>query len=224
MRENKLGALIIAMIVLLLAACGSNNNGLTDRNAKHPEGRPAQGTLSYEELYRSTVFLGDSITEGLLYHEMLPEDYVIAGAGKTAHLALETGNVEELGALKPEHIVIHLGSTDILWPTDDPLAYSLSHYSQLIEEIQDALPDAAITLLSVTPVTAQAEEKEPRYGRIAEFNEGLQALAADKQVGYIDLSPLVDEHRELYDADGIHFQAEFYPLLLDYLQDESNVR
>jgi len=224
MRKNKLGMLILAMIVLLLTACGSHNDERTNNTAEQPENSSVAEPVSYEETYHAAVFLGDSITEGLLYHEALNEEQVVAGAGKTAQFALETGNVEEVAARKPEHVYIHLGSTDILWPTDDPLSYSMSYYAQLIEEIRSQLPDAAITLLSVTPVTAEAEETEPRYGNIAEYNERLKALAAEKQADYIDLSPLVSEHPELYDTDGIHFQAEFYPLLLEFLKDESDVR
>ncbi|WP_010275516.1 GDSL-type esterase/lipase family protein [Paenibacillus senegalensis] len=226
MRKNKRGKkgmLIIAMMVLLLAAACSNN-GQPDNSFEQPYDGAGQEPVSYAELYNKSVFLGDSITEGLSYHDVLKEENVVAGAGKTAQFALETGNVDELAARKPEHIYIQLGSTDILWPTDDPLAYSLSYYEQLIEEIQKQLPDVKITLLSVTPVTAEAEEAEPRYGTIAEYNEGLNALAAEKQVGYIDLTPLAAEHPELYDTDGIHFQAQFYPLLLDYVKDKSNVR
>jgi lysophospholipase L1-like esterase len=172
---------------------------------------------AYEEQYRTSVFLGDSITEGLSYHDVLNEVNVLAGAGKTAEFALK--DVAELVRRKPARLFIQLGSDDILWPTDDPKKYSLTHYAQLIDSIQTKLPKAKLTLLSVTPVTADTEQAEPRYRNIADYNEGLRELAARKQVGYVDLTPLAAEHSELYDKDGIHFQAAFYPHLLDYLKD-----
>ncbi|WP_315935643.1 GDSL-type esterase/lipase family protein [Paenibacillus sp. ClWae2A] len=224
MRKKQLGIIIIAIMVFMMTACGSSNNEQTKITDKVSENLPVSETTSYKEIYNTSIFLGDSITEGLLYHEALSEEQIVAGAGKTAQIALETGDVDEVVTRKPEHIYIHLGSTDILWPTDDPLSYSLSYYAKLLEEIKAQIPDTEITLLSVTPVTAEAEKANPKYRFITEYNKRLEALAAEKQVGYIDLSPLFDEHFELYDTDGIHFQAEFYPLLLTFLQEESDGR
>lgn len=216
MGKNKLGWTIVAMAALLATACG--NNGQPVVSSGPPAAGSAAEQASYAARYQHSVFLGDSITEGLAYHDVLEAENIIAGAGKTAQFALE--NVEELAGRKPERVYIQLGSDDLLWPTGNPQEYSLAHYAQLIDSIREQLPDAAITLLSVTPVTAATEQKEPRYRNIAAYNEGLRQLAAEKQAGYIDLSPLVAEHSDLYDTDGIHFQAAFYPLLLDYLIDQ----
>ncbi|WNS47082.1 GDSL-type esterase/lipase family protein [Paenibacillus sp. MMS20-IR301] len=188
-------------MILWVSACGQKDNQTPD----------------YREQYRTSVFLGDSITEGLSYHDVLNEDSVLAGAGKTAEFTLMEDDVDQLVARKPEHVFIHLGSTDILWPTDHPKEYSLTHYEQLIDAIQSKIPDATLSLLSVTPVTAHAEQQEPRYRNIKDYNEGLQALAEKKQVQFIDLTTLVADHNDLYDTDGIHFQAAFYPVFLDYL-------
>lgn len=141
----------------------------------------------------------------------------MAGAGKTAEFALE--DIDELTKRSPKHIFIQLGSDDILWPTDDPKAYSLAHYAALIGLIKERLPQAKITLLSVTPVTAEREKEEPRYKNISDYNQGLKELADKEQVGFVDMSPIIADHSELYDGDGIHFQAEFYPFMLDALKD-----
>lgn len=216
MKNTALGMLLIA-IVLLVAACGNQTNG----GGAAATSEPKPTAVNYKELYRASLFLGDSITEGLTYHDVLNKENVLAGAGKTAEFTLMEDDVEQLAARKPEHVYIHLGSTDILWPTDNPKEYSLKQYAKLIDAIKAKLPDAAISLLSVTPVTAEAQKKEPRYANIADYNEGLKALAAEKQAKYIDLTSLVAEHNDLYDTDGIHFQAEFYPFLLEYLSEYS---
>lgn len=214
MGKYKLRMMMLTMVVLLVSACGNQVNH--DGSAEQMEGDSSPESVSYETLYESTVFLGDSITEGLIFHDVLDIRHVVAGAGKTAQFALE--DVEEVVNRQPEQLYIMLGSTDILWPTDDPLAYSMEQYATLIETIQSKLPETNMTLLSVPPVTEEVVNNDPRYGTIPEYNERLKALAAEKQVEYMDLSPLVAEHQELYDADGIHFQAEFYPLLLGYLK------
>lgn len=219
--KNKGWVLLFIMMALLASACGKQETG---GQIAAPSAAvstiPASTALSedFKQLYRTSVFLGDSITEGLSYHDVLNGENVLAGAGKTAEITLMEDDVDQLAARKPKHVFIQLGSTDILWPVDNPQEHSLLHYKRLIETIQAKLPDATLSLLSVTPVTAEAEKLEPRYGNIAEYNEGLQALAEKKQVSYVELTPLVAEHADLYDTDGIHFQAEFYPYLLEYLK------
>lgn len=37
---------------------------------------------------------------------------------------------------------------------------------------------------------------------------------------YVDVSSIAEQNPALYDEDGIHFKAEFYPLLLDFLKGE----
>lgn len=208
------------MVALSVAACGTNGQPSASEVSGQAADVPTPEQTSYSSLYQASVFLGDSITEGLSYHDVLKEENVLAGAGKTAEFALE--DVDELVTRKPEHIFIQLGSDDILWPTDNPKEYSLSYYAQLIDRIKERLPEAYITILSVTPVTAQAEKAEPRYQNIGDYNEGLKELASKVQVGYIDVSSIAADHPEMYDADGIHFQAEFYPILLDYLKDATD--
>ena len=224
MLKKMTGALLIGIVAVSVAACGKQvNNGQAASPAasESASGSAAASQPSaYETQYRTSVFLGDSITEGLSYHDVLSEDEVLAGAGKTAEFALK--DVDELAGRKPERVFVQLGSDDILWPTDDPIDYSLTRYAELIDSIQAKLPKAKITLLTVTPVTADAEKAEPRYRNIGDYNEGLKALAAKEKVGYVDLTPLVVEHSDLYDTDGIHFQAAFYPILLEYLKARSD--
>lgn len=217
MGKNFIAVLFIGIIALSLAACG-NQGKEPERSATVQEQEAVPGASEYQILFQTSVFLGDSITEGLSFYDVLDETNVLAGAGKTAQFALK--DIEELVKRQPKQIFIQLGSDDILWPTDNPKEYSLTHYAQLIGTIKEKLPDAAITILSVTPVTADAEKEEPRYRNIADYNQGLKDLAVKEQVGFVDVSPVIADHPNLYDADGIHFKAEYYPLVLDFLKDQ----
>ncbi|MOA45121.1 hypothetical protein D3C78_1674880 [compost metagenome] len=87
--------------------------------------------------------------------------------------------------------------------------------------IKEKLPQAKMTLLSVTPVTTEAEKKEPRYKNINDYNQGLKELAKKENIGFVDLSPILSNGSDdLYDSDGIHFKAEFYTRMLDLLKDQ----
>ncbi|CAH0122717.1 MULTISPECIES: GDSL-type esterase/lipase family protein [unclassified Paenibacillus] len=217
MRKNFIAFLLIGIIALSLAACGNQGKG-PKQSATDQEQEAVPATAEYKNVFQTSVFLGDSITEGLSFHDVLDEANVLAGAGKTAEFALE--DIEELAKRNPKHIFILLGSDDILWPTDDPKQYSLTQYAKLIDTIKDKLPGAAITILPVTPVTAEAEQEEPRYRNIEDYNQGLKELAAKEQVGFVDLSSIFAGNPDVHDADGIHFKAEFYPLMLDLLKDQ----
>lgn len=217
MRKNFIAFLLIGIIALSLAACGNQGKG-PERSATDQEQEAVPATAEYKNVFQTSVFLGDSITEGFSFHDVLDEANVLAGAGKTAEFALE--DIDELAKRNPKHVFILLGSDDILWPTDNPKEYSLTQYAKLIGTIKDKLPSAAITILPVTPVTAEAEQKEPRYRNIEDYNQGLKELAAKEQVGFVDLSSIFAGNPNLHDADGIHFKAEFYPLMLDLLKDQ----
>lgn len=214
---------LTGMILCSLAACGGQNAGREPSTSQPASAGQTQeafaGTpqTNLASLFQNSVFLGDSITEGLSYHDVLDEKNVLAGAGKTAEFAME--DMEELSKRNPKHIFIQLGSDDILWPTDNPQEYAINHYTALIDAIQQKLPQAEITILSVTPVTEEALGKEPRYQNIPAYNEKLKEMAAKEQIAFADLSAMIAGHPDLFDTDGIHFKPEFYPLLLNALKE-----
>ncbi|MCM3492491.1 MULTISPECIES: GDSL-type esterase/lipase family protein [Paenibacillus] len=222
MRTKITLTILMGSIVLALAACGNQS---ADQAAVQPEsqaqGREGAASGStvkvYQQTFENSVFLGDSITEGLSFHDVLDEKNVLAGAGKTAEFALE--DIEELVKRNPKQVFIQLGSDDILWPTDNPLTYAMNNYAKLIGMIRDKLPGVQITLLTVTPVTEEAIKKEPRYNTIPDFNLALENLAGNEQVGFVDLAPIFKDAADMYDSDGIHFKPEFYARMLDLLKE-----
>lgn len=221
--------LLLGSITLALAACG-NESASPDLQQPTPQAQKqvteSKGSVetAYQELFQNSVFLGDSITEGLLHHDILDESSVVAGAGTTTELSLLGGDVDKLAERKPQHVFIMLGSDDILLPlqiTDNPKQYSLKFYAELIASIKEKLPKASITVLPITPVTAEAEKKEPRYKNINDYNQGLKELAEKENIRFVDLSPIFStDSDDLYDSDGVHFKPEFYTRMLDLLKDQ----
>ncbi|MCG7409485.1 GDSL-type esterase/lipase family protein [Paenibacillus sp. ACRRX] len=218
--------LMTAMIAMSLAACVSQENG-TASTAVDKEATPQKEATTaiakesaLKSLFNTSVFYGDSITEGFSFHDVLDKANVFGAAGKTAFFALKGNDVAELAKRNPEHLFIALGSDDILWPTDNPLQFGIEQYGKLLDKIKETLPQTKITILSVTPVTKKALIEEPRYSNIDAYNQLLKELAGKKQVKYVNVSSVAQQNLALYDEDGIHFKAEFYPLLLDYLKGE----
>ena len=218
MLKKWLAILLSGIITISLVACG-NQNGEQAFGIK--EQQSASATIEdklYKSIFKTSVFLGDSITEGLSFHETLDDANVMAKAGATALFALD--DVDALVSKNPKNVFIHLGSDDILWPTDNPQEFSMTQYAILIDKIKGKLPNANIMIVSVTPVTVEAEKIEPRYKNIKDYNKGLKELAVKEQVKFIDLYPVFQNNQNLHDTDGIHFKEEYYTLLLDFLKDQ----
>jgi lysophospholipase L1-like esterase len=189
---------LVSMFILGITACENNT---TDQDVA------AQ--------FKNSVFIGDSITEGFVFNEILPQDAVLGGAGTTAAFAYD--DIGGLAAKKPDHVFIMLGSDDMLWPKGDPKALFETNMTKLIEKIKEEVPNAKIYLESITPVTQEALKEEPRYKHIDDYNTFLQALAAKLSVKYVDIGILAKKNPDLYAEDGIHFKKEFYPLWLKEL-------
>ncbi|MFU1794448.1 GDSL-type esterase/lipase family protein [Paenibacillus azoreducens] len=222
MNKKIYSTLLAGSIALALGACGNQSAAEQPQKqgsqAQSQEASTGAIENSYKLTFQNSVFLGDSITEGLSFHDVLNEENVLAGAGKTAEFALE--DIDELTKRNPKHVFIQLGSDDILWPTDDPKAYSIKNYSKLIGMIKEKIPQAKITLLSVTPVTEDAIKQEPRYKNIGDYNQAVKELANQEGVGFIDLSPIFSKGSDFYDSDGIHFKPDFYARMLELLKEQ----
>jgi hypothetical protein len=224
MNKKIVTSLLIGSIAAALAACGSDapeKQAQETASQTQERGNAAASAPedSYQRTFEDCVFLGDSITEGLSFHEVLDEKNVLAGAGKTAEFSLE--DIGELTKRNPKQVFIQLGSDDILWRTDDPIAYSMKNYAKLIGMIKEKLPQTRITLLSVTPVTEEAVKMEPRYQNIGRYNQAVKELAGKEGASFVDLSPIFSGGSDFYDADGIHFKPEYYTKLLELLKEQA---
>ncbi|MDQ7095745.1 GDSL-type esterase/lipase family protein [Desulfosporosinus sp. PR] len=166
---------------------------------------------------KNSVFMGDSITEGFVVNEILPQDSVIAGAGATAGFAYD--DMGALTAKKPARVFIMLGSNDLLMPVAGPQELFRQDLRKLIKKIKEELPASAIYLQSITPVTREALQQEPRYAGIGEYNGILQELAGKLAVHYVDIGALAEANPALFAEDGVHFRKEFYQLWLQKLSE-----
>lgn len=193
-------SILTGIFLMSMVACG-NTTDTRDVTAK----------------FKNSVFIGDSITEGFVINEVLPKECVIAGAGATAGFTYD--KIGALSKKKPDNIFIMLGSDDMLWPKGDPKVLFENDLTRLIKKIKEEVPNSKIYLESITPVTQEALNQEPRYKNINEYNELLKELAGKLSVNYVDIGALVKENPNVFAEDGIHFKKEFYQLWLNKLSE-----
>ncbi|MGH1280433.1 GDSL-type esterase/lipase family protein [Bacillus basilensis] len=173
-------------------------------------------TSTFKSIFKSSVFLGDSITDGLHDIDVLDEKNIVSSIGKSIGDAQT--DIEQVANQKPKNIFILLGLCNL----SETKESTIIQYSQLIQKIKEKLPNTKINILSITPVTPERIQKEERYKNINDFNEGFKMLAKKEQVNFIDLSPIFKDNPDLYVKDGIHFKPEFYPIWLEYLKKQLN--
>ncbi len=176
---------------------------------------------SYKTMFSNSVFLGDSIIGGLTNDDLLDSVNVMGGLGATVEFTLE--NVDELVRRNPEYVFLSLGQNNIKEPLKESKENFQKQYSKLVLDIKEKLPNSKIYILSITPVSSNDAKTVLSNKSIDDYNLILKDIANTEQVNYIDLSPIFKNNVIRYDGDGSHFKNDFYPLLLDYLKEKTDI-
>lgn len=205
-----------AAILSALVACGS-----ADDKGQTQLATTQAPTASVQELFGSSLFVGDSIIGGLTNDDLLPEANVMGGLGATVQSTLD--NIEEITSRKPSHVFLSMGQNDLGEPSEEAKKTFVQKYTQLVDHIRELLPATRVYVLSITPVDAASPFGASMNPQIESFNAALQKMAKEKGIDYIDLAPLFQQHKIQYDEDGSHFTNTFYPILLSYLNERTDL-
>jgi lysophospholipase L1-like esterase len=162
----------------------------------------------------AVIFLGDSQTEQAEWHELAD----ISG-GKVLNRGISgdyiqgiLNRIEESLRHEPAYIFLQIGINDLLAGTAPERA--VLELEQLIDVIQHRHPGGRLVVLGLPPVNSEVRVLSTDNHAIASFNQGLQQVAAKKNVPFLDLyAPLSDEQGRLSEAftsDGIHLNGSGY--------------
>ncbi|GED60778.1 GDSL-type esterase/lipase family protein [Brevibacillus formosus] len=207
--------LSVAMLSALVACGAADDKGQTQLATTQA------ATGSVQELFDSSLFVGDSIIGGLTNDDLLPEANVMGGLGATVQSTLD--NVEEIMSRKPSHVFLSMGQNDLGEPLEEATETFIQKYTRLVDRIRELLPEARVYMLSITPVDAASPFGASMNPQIETFNTALQKMAKEKGIDYIDLAPIFQQHKIQYDEDGSHFKNAFYPILLGYLKERTDL-
>ncbi len=100
------------------------------------------------------------------------------------------------------------------WHLDDENDYPV-YYEKMLNNILDEFKDSKIVLALTTAVTNQE-----RHERVKVRNEFAKKLAEKYGLDIIDLYTVSAESMELLGEDGVHFNADGYSKLSEYLVGE----
>lgn len=193
--------------------------------------RNARLQSHYQDLQRSQtdiLFLGDSITEGAIWQELLnrPTLRIINRgiSGNTTNDILK--RLDSIYPLKPKRIFLMVGVNDI--NAGIPQAQSLKNYHQILDGLQQALPNTELVMQSLLPTNSDWPFADSQL--IPTFNKALRQIAAQRQLKYLDLFPaFANQQQQLcktFSNDGIHLMGNGYrrwqSILTPYIDDLDN--
>lgn len=168
----------------------------------------ASGELPLWAQFEGSVFFGDSRTVGLYHYGFIDQANVLADGGWT--IADLQKKEDEIAAKSPENLFLCTGLNDVsigYWNTAEEYA---SAYNEVVAELMQKLPNTHIYINSIFPAQDPAFEESEKWRNIPEYTEALKNMCAEKGYTYIDNTEVFEQHKDLYDPDGIHFQKEFY--------------
>ena len=172
-----------------------------------------------KDTFANSVFVGDSLTEGLSIYDYIDAENVIAYKGMTIQTA--KNEIENIAQRNPNRVLLLLGTNDIL--SGEISSQFASRYIELVQDIKKSIPEAVIYVQSIFPVSAEVEANRPMLAnsRIDEYNAALKEASINNGYKYIDVctkfknadGKMIDH----YSPDGIHLNYEYYKIWLNYL-------
>lgn len=214
-KEEKVAKGVTVLQSLEKKDVGEIENKIKNMNSENDTKESTADDSNLKEVFKDTVFMGDSLTEPLSFYNILSEDSVIGIKGRDVIKAKK----EDLGTLKslnPKKIVMMYGMNDLLLFSNSK--DFIKNYESLINEIKRELPSAEIYVNSVFPVSSKAIAKKKEFSKVNDFNNALKEMCNTMGVKFIDTTSMVKE--DMYEPDGIHLKAEFYTPWLQVIKKE----
>ena len=169
------------------------------------------------------LFLGNSITERGPWWELLPGETVLnRGIGGDNTFGV-LARLEGVAKAAPRKLFLLIGINDL--SRGLPIPVILNNYRRILTYLRQHTPSTKIYVQSVLPLNeavTQAAYLKNKKDSIITLNRGIQQIAAEFGLTYLNLHPLFadksgDLKKELT-ADGIHLRPPAYVIWVDYLR------
>ncbi len=165
------------------------------------------GRLTYDEVFEDVLFCGDSRTKAIEGFFVLDKDKVLAKNGVgLSHLE---NYMQSLLASNPKTLILNYG-VNSMSESSKARDELVAEYRELIETIQYYLPQTRIIVVSIFPTTDAFAMEQPRMFYIDAVNLELFRMCVELNIEFINGSYILEEEPQLFLADGLHFNEEFY--------------
>lgn len=170
-----------------------------------------------QSAFADSVFLGDSIADGISYYGYLSDSQVVSDGNMTARNAGEY--VDTVMSSNPKNVIIMLGLNDANYGTMSADTI-VSNISGIVSSIHQKNSGTKVYVVSVLPVTSGFEGKS-NVGQqlIEEINSGLSRNAQSMNATYIDAASAYKDGsgylRTECTGNGSNLYNSYYPFLLN---------
>ncbi len=164
------------------------------------------------------LYIGDSIScalrvfgNGVTKEEILIDSFGTSKAIDNAYF----WDALRLFSLQEGHRDIVLFNNGLHgWHLDDEKDYP-AYYERMLCKILDEFKDSKVVIVLTTAVA-----KEERHERVKVRNGFVKTIAVKYGLDIIDLYEISSENMDLLGDDGVHFTADGYQKISEYLVDE----
>ena len=169
------------------------------------------------------IFLGNSITQGGKWDQLLGDDTVInRGIGGDITFGV-LDRLEDVIRRKPSKLFIMIGINDI--GKDIPDEVIADNYRKIIQQVQAGSPETVIyvqSLLPLNPAYPRFPQHYDKEDHVLRVNRMLRGVAGATDTHFINLFPLFlnaqERLDEQYTGDGLHLNDLGYQVWVDYLK------
>lgn len=179
-------------------------------------GTPEKQTFTAKDKFANSVFVGDTIVNGISFYKYLNASQVVSSTNMISEQI--AGRAGEIAAGGPDKIFIMIGLNDANYGTrtTDQVLNNIKAAVQAIK----ARSSATIYVLSVMPVTKAFEgSSNVKQSFINELNYKLSTNASSFGANYIDVATsFKDSSGYLYSectGSGYSLKTEYYPYMLN---------
>lgn len=165
------------------------------------------------------IFLGDSITDHGEFQEYYPEEKVLnRGIAEDTSKGV-LNRIDEVVNRNPKEVYIMIGINDI------GAGSSSAAYEKNIRKIIESfdLSKTRLVLQSILPINNKDFNNELSNETVDEFNQILESLAKEYELGYVDLQPEFEEANGQLEKkitiDGIHLKGIGYDRWIKSLEN-----
>ncbi len=170
---------------------------------------------SFPNSKKDIIFLGNSITAGVDFNELLSDNRV-RNRGISSDISFGVlERLQEVTEGKPAKVFILIGINDI--SRNIPDSVIISNYKRIIHRIKAESPATKIYFHTLLPVNNEFKPLKNQFNKdehILFVNKALKELAAKEKIYLVDLYPhFLNKDNKLdkaYTYDGLHLNAAGY--------------
>lgn len=218
------------VIAILLLAIGSINTFAQKRPYDTIPNMPEHYWVRMEKFKKEAVvpgkivFLGNSITEGGKWKQLLKDSTVINRGISGDNTFGVLARMDEIVKLKPSSLFILIGTNDLSKKIPDEAI--IENIFTIVSRIKAGSPKTKIFVQSILPVNETVERFPQQFNNgmhINTINDQLARYATRLRYTYVDLyGKFIDSQGKLdakYTFDGLHLNAAGYQHWVDVLKE-----